>query len=189
MSTHVMKNGSQFIKDEEWEKKFKEANITFGEGGQRVLGLAKLHLPIDKFPEDFQFNCKNPADSNFPMKGFAFVGLISLIDPPRENVPFSILKCKAAGVKVIMVTGDQPVTATAIGRQVNILSKTEKTVNQIMEDEKISFDEAFEKSESLVIHGDLIMHAIKEDELLPEGKLIKFIIILKLSVGRISRNG
>jgi sodium/potassium-transporting ATPase subunit alpha len=171
MSSHVMKNGSQFLKDEDWEKKFKEANRIFGEGGQRVLGLAKLHLPIEKYPEDFQFNCKNPGQTNFPMRGFAFVGLISMIDPPRENVPFSILKCKAAGIKVIMVTGDQPVTAAAIGRQVNILSKTEKTVNQIMEEENISFDEAFEKSEAIVIHGDQIMEAIKEDELLLEGKI------------------
>lgn len=42
----------------------------------------------------------------FPEKSFEFLGLISLIDPPRENVPDAIRKCKTAGIKVIMVTGD-----------------------------------------------------------------------------------
>ena len=45
-----------------------------------------------------------------------FCGLISLTDPPRDAVPTSVLKCITAGVKVIMVTGDQAITATAIGR-------------------------------------------------------------------------
>jgi sodium/potassium-transporting ATPase subunit alpha len=54
------------------------------------------------------------------MSNFIFSGLISLVDPPRDAVPHAILKCKSAGIKVIMVTGDQPVTAAAIARQVHI---------------------------------------------------------------------
>ena len=42
----------------------------------------------------------------FPDGDFEFLGLISLIDPPREAVPDAIKKCKTAGIKVIMVTGD-----------------------------------------------------------------------------------
>ena len=53
------------------------------------------------------------------MDSFSFVGLISLIDPPKESVPKAVLKCRSAGIKVIMVTGDHPATATTIARQVN----------------------------------------------------------------------
>jgi len=45
-----------------------------------------------------------------------FAGIVSLNDPPRDNVPFAVTKCQAAGVQVIMVTGDLPVLATAIAR-------------------------------------------------------------------------
>jgi sodium/potassium-transporting ATPase subunit alpha len=46
-----------------------------------------------------------------------------LADPPRDAVPFAVLKCQAAGIKVIMVTGDQPVTAAAIARQCYIITE------------------------------------------------------------------
>ena len=170
LCSDVAVNGKSVPIDSEWQKKFADVNKQFGNGGERVLGFAKLHLPADKYPADYQFDCKNPFEPNYPMKGFTFTGLVSLIDPPREAVPYSILKCKTAGIKVIMVTGDQPVTAAAIARQVNIFGKNEKTVNQIMEEENISFEEAFERSDALVVHGDMITAATREDELLPENE-------------------
>lgn len=103
---------------------FREANERFGKGGERVLGFAKLHLPKDLYPSEYNFNVDKP---NFPFSAQCFVGVVSLIDPPRDSVPFSVLKCQAAGIKVVMVTGDQPVTAAAIARQCHIIR--EKTVN------------------------------------------------------------
>jgi sodium/potassium-transporting ATPase subunit alpha len=47
--------------------------------------------------------------------------LISLMDPPKISVPFAIKKCQSAGIKVIMVTGDQPPTAAAIAKQIGII--------------------------------------------------------------------
>ena len=44
------------------------------------------------------------------------------MDPPKESVPFAIKKCQSAGIKVIMVTGDQPPTAAAIAKQIGIIS-------------------------------------------------------------------
>ncbi|CAM9196343.1 unnamed protein product [Choristocarpus tenellus] len=58
-------------------------------------------------------------------EGLVFLGLMALIDPPREAVPGAVAKCKTAGIKVIMVTGDHPITAQAIAYKVGILwSKT-----------------------------------------------------------------
>ena len=53
---------------------------------------------------------------------FRFVGLLSMIDPPKSSVPDAVDKCRSAGIKVIMVTGDHPVTAAAIAKQVGIIS-------------------------------------------------------------------
>jgi len=57
-------------------------------------------------------------------KGLVFVGLFSMIDPARAGVPEAVEKCQDAGIKVIMVTGDHPVTAHAIAKAVNIIGKT-----------------------------------------------------------------
>jgi sodium/potassium-transporting ATPase subunit alpha len=45
------------------------------------------------------------------LENFAFMGLLSLIDPPRDAVPSAVSSCRSAGVSVTMVTGDQPTTA------------------------------------------------------------------------------
>lgn len=45
------------------------------------------------------------------------------MDPPKNRVPGAILECRSAGIKVIMVTGDQPPTAAAIAKEVNIIPK------------------------------------------------------------------
>jgi len=56
---------------------------------------------------------------------------MSMIDPPRAAVPDAVLKCRSAGIKVIMVTGDHPITAKAIARSVGIISEGTDTVEDI----------------------------------------------------------
>ena len=71
---------------------------------------------------------------NFPLEGLTFVGLMAMIDPPRANVPEAVAKCKSAGIKVIMVTGDHPITAAAIAKNVGIISGDSKTVDDVAKD-------------------------------------------------------
>merc|ERR1712038_111214 len=97
-------------------------------GGERVLGFCDFVLPPAKFPTGFPFN---PDDVNFPLEGLRFVGLMSMIDPPRAAVPDAVSKCRSAGIKVIMVTGDHPITAKAIARSVGIISEGQETVEDI----------------------------------------------------------
>lgn len=68
---------------------------------------------------------------NFPTSNFCFVGLLSMIDPPRSTVPDAVAKCRSAGIKVIMVTGDHPITAKAIAKSVGIISANSETVEDI----------------------------------------------------------
>ena len=57
-----------------------------------------------------------------PLRDFVFVGLITIMDPPREEVGQSISDLQTAGVKVVMVTGDHPLTAEAIGRKIGLIT-------------------------------------------------------------------
>lgn len=61
-----------------------------------------------------------PVDND---RGLCFTGLFGMIDPPRPSVPSAVMTCQSAGIRVIMVTGDHPVTAHAIAKQVNIVKR------------------------------------------------------------------
>lgn len=116
-STYATDEG-EFHLDGAFRKDFEAAYKQLGGIGERVLGLAHRPLPKDQFPVDYVFDIDHP---NFPVSGLEFVGLISMIDPPRPGVQQAVEKCRTAGIKVIMVTGDHPITAKAIAQNVNII--------------------------------------------------------------------
>ncbi|KAJ3103143.1 hypothetical protein HDU97_010351 [Phlyctochytrium planicorne] len=87
--------------------------------GERVLAFAQLWLPGRKFPDNFRFSVEK---KNFPTTGLTFVGLISMEDPPKQGVREAIGQIREAGIKVVMITGDHPLTAAAIARRINLLS-------------------------------------------------------------------
>ena len=82
-----------------------KACTELAEKGERVLGFCDLLLD-EKYHKDYKF-CAEPP--NFPRRELRFVGFMSLIDPPRPQVPDAVQRCKSAGIRVVMVTGDHPV--------------------------------------------------------------------------------
>ncbi len=56
-------------------------------------------------------------------QNLTFLGLVAMIDPPRHEVPEAIARCRQAGVRTIMITGDHPFTALAIARQIGLAPK------------------------------------------------------------------
>ena len=125
----IVINGEEKQMTDEWKEAFNNAYLELGGLGERVLGFCDFLLPADEYPEGYPFDCDDP---NFPLDNLRFVGLMSMIDPPRAAVPDAVAKCRSAGIKVIMVTGDHPATAKAIAKSVGILSfdqdPQEKTV-------------------------------------------------------------
>lgn len=127
--------------------------------GERCLGFAKLDLDRNQFPPSFEFNTENV---NFPIDGLTFVGMMALLDPPRESVPDAVLMCQKAGVKVIMVTGDHPATAKAIAKQVNIIR--DPTVEDIASQKGIPVEEVDENEvKSIIIPGSMIANLEEHD--------------------------
>ncbi|KAJ8907783.1 hypothetical protein NDN08_007887 [Rhodosorus marinus] len=125
-------------------------------GGERVLGFAQLTLTQKEYPEMFEEGFVFDGDElNFPLDGLTFVGLMALLDPPRESVPGAVETCQTAGIQVIMVTGDHPATAKAIAQQVNIIS--DRTAEDVAEERGIPLEEV-DRSEvnAIVIPGSQI---------------------------------
>jgi P-type Ca2+ transporter type 2C len=88
--------------------KYEKAVSEMASSGLRVLGVARAILTPGELPSiqhDFDF---------------IFIGLIGLSDPIRPNVPDAVKECYEAGIRVIMITGDYPVTAINIGREIGI---------------------------------------------------------------------
>merc|ERR1712020_515493 len=127
----IIVDGRELPMTEEWKNAFETAYMELGGLGERVLGFCDYMLPADEYPEGYPFDCE---DVNFPLEGLRFVGLISMIYPPRASVPDAVSKCRSAGIKVIMVTGDHPITAKAIARNVGIISEGNFTIEELAEE-------------------------------------------------------
>lgn len=117
--SRYMRRGELLPCDDRFKAEFTEAYESFGSRGQRVLGFAMYDLPEDEFGAAFDSKYADQPEK-IPTSGLTFVGLVSLVDPPKDSVPQAVLDCHTAGIRVIMVTGDHPLTAGAIARQVNI---------------------------------------------------------------------
>merc|ERR1712134_205435 len=99
----IIIDGTERPLTQEWKDAFNTAYMELGGLGERVLGFCDYVMPLDKFPVGYPFD---PEEENFPLEGLRFVGLMSMIDPPRAAVPDAVVKCRSAGIMVIMVTGD-----------------------------------------------------------------------------------
>ena len=93
---------------EEEKTKYARAVADMASEGLRVLGVAKALIGTENLPE---------IQHGFE---FEFIGMIALSDPIRETVPEAVRECYQAGIRVIMITGDYPVTAMNIAREIGL---------------------------------------------------------------------
>ncbi len=102
----------------EFLNRIKKKNEKMAEKALRVLGVA--YLDIDIMPKEI--------NSEFLEKNLIFLGLIGMMDPPRKGVKEAVLACRRAGIKTVMITGDQIITAKAIAKDLGILRGKEKAI-------------------------------------------------------------
>ncbi len=103
--------------DEETRREWAERSRELAGEGLRLLAMADKRV------------ASREAD---PYGGLCFLGVVGLFDPPREQVKAAIDTCQAAGIRVEMVTGDQPETATAIAHAVGIVGDAEDPQTVVM---------------------------------------------------------
>eukprot|EP01022_Parablepharisma_sp_SALTPOND_P023087 TRINITY_DN479_c0_g1_i1.p1 TRINITY_DN479_c0_g1~~TRINITY_DN479_c0_g1_i1.p1 ORF type:complete len:895 (-),score=95.76 TRINITY_DN479_c0_g1_i1:82-2766(-) len=154
-------NGEVVEMTEEIQQDIERQNALFASNGERVLGLAYLELDPKLYSEDVEFVAEG-MHKNVPTTELVFHGLISLYDPPRLDVDRSVEKCRSAGIKVIMVTGDQPETAKAIAHQCHIITDLSLEYGNLRKT-GLSEEEAYRKCRAIVIHGDELLKKHRED--------------------------
>lgn len=111
-------NGVKSITEED-RQNIIDANQSFSENGLRVLSFA--------FKEKNNEGTITLEDE----RGYTFIGLISMIDPPREESVQAVKDAKRAGIKTIMITGDHKVTASAIARRIGIIEEGDIAVTGV----------------------------------------------------------
>lgn len=115
--THLLTNEGVVLLTPEARQRFTDENQAMASHGMRVLGLG--YKPID----DLESETIAGAET-----GMIFVGLTGMIDPPRPEVRRSIELCQRSGIKVVMITGDQLLTAVSIARELGIYSEGDEAI-------------------------------------------------------------
>ncbi|CAF0772610.1 unnamed protein product [Adineta ricciae] len=118
---------------DEFKQSIQQRQEALGKSGYRVIAMLQQRITKDqydaninkykKFKKQAQTASDEPDLNGLPGSNYCFIGMFSLLDPARPEVPDAVLKARRAQIRVAMVTGDHPTTAAAIAKKVNILSK------------------------------------------------------------------
>lgn len=115
----VFSNGKSSKLDKKKKQEIKEACDSMAKDALRVLAIAYRILP-DKIKDDDMDKYENKL---------TFVGLVGLMDPPRDEAKEAVIRCHTAGIRPVMVTGDHSLTAKVIARKVGIIGKYDQVVD------------------------------------------------------------
>ena len=128
---------------DEDRKDIESRNTAMAQRALRVLGSAYRDVDI-----------ASPADLTVDAveHDLVFVGLSGMHDPPREEAKEAVAKCRAAGIRVVMITGDHPHTATAIAREIGIASDDDIAIAGV-ELEKLSDDELRQRAPKIAVYA------------------------------------
>ncbi len=139
-TTHIKTSNEVRKINEEDKKKILDNNRYLSENGLRVLAFAYKEIDSDR-----ELSLDDEND-------FTFLGLISMIDPPRVESSEAVRDCIMAGIKPIMITGDHKITATAIAKQIGIFKNGDMAIDGL-ELNKMSDEELKEKLPNISVYA------------------------------------
>jgi Ca2+-transporting ATPase len=128
IASHVWEDGQAKRMDDQFRSRIEAANERLARKGMRVIGVAFRLL--DQIPEVIQTDLE---------QDLTFIGLFGMIDPPRAEVKDAVAITKTAGIRTVMITGDHPLTAAEIARQLGIAENGRVLTG--VELESLSFEE------------------------------------------------
>jgi Ca2+-transporting ATPase len=157
-------NGQKQPMTEQIKNQIKDLNANLSAQALRILSFAKRELNDEVKDQNLENH-------------LTYIGLMGMIDPPRKEVKAAVLKCRDAGIKVVMITGDHAITAKAIASELTIFQEGNEVMNGD-ELEKISEEELMKKVQKITVFSRIS----------PSGKL-KIINALKRSNEIVSMTG
>ncbi|EGU89244.1 hypothetical protein FOXB_00197 [Fusarium oxysporum f. sp. conglutinans Fo5176] len=120
--TLVGSNGKKVALTKKIADRLMSEIVRYGNNGLRVIALAS----IDKVAENPLLHTASSTEQYAQLEqNMTFLGLVCMLDPPREEVPGAVQKCKDAGIRVIVITGDNRNTAESICRQIGVFGQHE----------------------------------------------------------------
>ena len=122
--THAMvgQSGKTVTMDSKIARLLSQEVVKYGNRGLRVIALASIE---DLTPSKLHSTAKTTEDYAQIEQKMTFIGLVSMLDPPRPEVAESVRKCKEAGIRVVVITGDNKNTAESICRQIGVFDANE----------------------------------------------------------------
>ncbi|KAK0734073.1 putative calcium P-type ATPase [Lasiosphaeria miniovina] len=122
--THALlgPNGKKILLDRKLSQILLKEVVDYGNRGLRVIALASHD---DVSGNSLLHTAKSTSEYASLEQNLTFLGLVGMLDPPRPEVPASIKKCREAGIRVIVITGDNRNTAESICRQIGIFGQKE----------------------------------------------------------------
>ncbi len=142
LCTHIYEGGSVRLLNSKDRDRIIDANKAMAQEALRVLAFAEKTFEGGGCRE-YTISCVE--------QDLVFVGLMGMMDPPREEVIDAIATCKSAGIKTVMITGDNKLTATAVGKTIGLLD--DGNVLEGGEIEKMSDEELSRASQSVSIYA------------------------------------
>ena len=140
----VLVNGKTAELTPALREKLLAQTAAYGKDGLRTLALA---FKDESDTDISHYKSQSTAEYSRFEQGLTFVSLVGMLDPPRPEVKEAVAKCKAAGIRVICITGDNKGTAETICRQIGIFGENEdltgksytgKELDQLSHDEKLA---------------------------------------------------
>ncbi|EWC46262.1 hypothetical protein DRE_04433 [Drechslerella stenobrocha 248] len=97
--------------------------------GKRVILLARKIINRSEIAAEMDSNAFEPEVKQHASSGLCLIGMVSIADPPRDDIPYVVSTLRRAGVRIFMVTGDFKLTAQAIAREIGIITVEDNQVN------------------------------------------------------------
>ncbi len=120
-SERILEGGKVRKMTEADREKIRAVNVGMAEGALRVLAVGMDE--IDEVPSKVSVETLE--------RNLVFVGLLGMIDPPRDEVRAAVTRCREAGIKPVMITGDHRITAVAIARSLGIMQQGDRAITGV----------------------------------------------------------
>lgn len=148
--THLLGNDGETTMDDKARRTLQQLSEELAQEGLRVLGLAR------KVVSDARAE---------PYHDLRFLGHLGLQDPPRTDVREAIRRCRDAGIRVIMVTGDHAATARYVAQAVGIVAETKENPDVVEGGDITDFDQAGEADRERLRHATILARVTPEQKL------------------------